>query len=229
MILIVSGLIDGSGPLWKKAFPKGAAFIVNPLDFSRGGTAIYPDCEGDSRIRSGRSVVRLSEVTGVLTLTQAFLPEEFVQFDQDTRAYAAAEANALLSHILHSLRCRKINAPSHSGLGGPFRYHEQWYRMAMRVGVPCPPHVTRNGHSKDSYTLPADSVNLICLDGSVINEAPQHLTDYALKLQSESGLNYLSVRFSRNHSGEYFFSHAAQVPDAKDREVREAVVRYLRP
>ncbi len=225
MILVISGLLDESGLSWRKALPRRSAFIVNPRDFSGGGIVIRPNEVGSSRIRSGKNLIKLSDITGVLALTHAFMPEEFLQFGEDTKAYAASEVNALLSYVLHTVGGKKINPPSAMSFNGPLWSYAQWYRFALQQGIPCLPCDESESAGAGS---PRETVHEVkCLSGEVLNPDVPCLCDYTSRLQRAAGLNFISATFIRKPDGRYCFGHINTIPDPHDATVRDAVARYL--
>jgi hypothetical protein len=227
MILIISGLLDNAGLLWKNSFPKRSAFIITPADFSRKLIAIYPNDIAKSYIQNGKTIVPLNKITGILALTQSFFSEEFIQFNEDSKEFAASEVNALLSYVLHTIPCKKINSPSFLSFNGPAWRYERWYRLALETGIPCLPLKTKNGSISINPSKTAKIYEVKCLNNKVLNTVPIILKRYALKLQNEMKLNYCAISFIETTKSKYYFSDINVIPNVKDQIVKEKVVNYL--
>lgn len=226
MILILSGLLDEAGLAWKSKFPAGSAFVLKPNYFSTGDICVFAEEIESSYMMLEGARINMKDISGVLSLTQSYLPDEFIQFENDTKTYAASEINALMVFLLHQLKCKMINPPSVNSFSGPGWQFEDWYRIALNNKIPCLPFVRKNNqHQTFSESYKIHSID--CVGENVDNSTIPQLSDYTKKLKRASKLTYLNASFLENANGEFYFNGVNLIPNTSDEKLNSQIIEYF--
>lgn len=226
MILILSGLLDEAGLAWKSKFPAGSAFMLKPDNFSTGDICVFAEEIESSYIMLEGTRINMKDIRGVLSLTQSYLPDEFIQFESDTKTYAASEINALMIFVLHQLKCKMINPPSVNSFSGPGWQFEDWYRIALSNKIPCLPFV-RNNNKHQTFSESYKIHSIDCVEDNVVNSNSAQLSDYTQKLKRASKLAYLNASFLENANGEFYFNGVNLIPNVLDEKLNSQITEYF--
>jgi hypothetical protein len=154
-------------------------------------------------------------VTGVFVRRATVHAEELTSTHPDDRAYLAAEAHALLVHVLASTRSVVANPVDDGGAFGEAALRpEHWMAAAEAAGIAVAPLRVRSTGG-DRPPEPAMEVELVGAD--VLGAAPPTLMDAARRVGSWLGLQWAVQTFDEDGRLSAITTTPAPTPDAAAR------------
>ncbi len=225
MILVIASELDTLARDIVTNWPRKHAILLTPRDLcTRGWRIELGLTEGVSVVASG-TIVRLSEVSGVLSLLPYVFDYELFSIEESARKYVSAELRALLFYLLTRLRCPIINRPTAQNLSGPDWRHEQWALECQKVCIPTKRTYRKSRslppHGNDS-TL--QSISVIGNTSVANNDLPYRPNVVALA--QCAGVTFLQVRFIED-AGSHCFHSVQLIPDLTDCNLVTAVQNYF--
>jgi hypothetical protein len=134
-------------------------------------------------------------IDAVLVRRPYVAPAELRWIRPPDRCYVAAEATAFLRSWLACCRCRVVNRPTATSLGGPSWRPLQWRAAALRAGLE--PASAMPGIGAPAATTNVLVIGQTALSGPAAAEtAPFGPAAMALALARESGTDLLEVVFT---------------------------------
>jgi hypothetical protein len=227
VILVVASIVDEGALALVERFPRGAATLLTPRDLSVGGICVSTRAFSDGILATRHGVVRLDQVTGVLTLLPCIYPEELVHITKENRTYVACEMTAFLSYVLSGLSCPKLNPATATCLSGPNWQQEHRVTLAHRLEIPVAPVIKRSPRLARDEVAQFPVLTLTVVGRDIVGSRDEVLGAYAAGLARAASLDLLRVSFGCQADGTSCFLSATQFVEVMDFEVSAAIVRYF--
>jgi hypothetical protein len=175
----------------------------------------------------GGSTVKVSDISGVLTLRPCVFAEELAHIFAGDRAYVAAEMNAFLIAFLSKLKCPILNRPTPLCLSGPNWRLEQWVKAAASLSIPVVPvHRRITDLHAASAALGPGAHEVTVVGGRCFGPADAGLASQARQLAKIANVDLVSFWFRPTARGAQFVA-ADLWPDLARAEIAEAVLDFL--
>jgi hypothetical protein len=217
------------------------AALVTPQDLTTAGWRHWSH-QGEGSLAVAGQIVRVTDVTGVITRLPCIFAEELVSIIPPEREYVAAEMTAFLAAWLADLRCPVLNQPTAASLWGPPMHPEGWVHLAWRSGIPVVPITTRAGCRDQPPGLPAAPQATVVVVGDrvlaahpgglegtrsrAVDAGDSELARHARRLAAATEVELLCVRFGVS-AGQHAFLSADYLPDVSDVEIVAALASRL--
>ncbi|BAZ27850.1 hypothetical protein NIES4074_02780 [Cylindrospermum sp. NIES-4074] len=228
MFVVVASRHDEAAQALVTNWAADGASLLTSKDLSSVGWRHYLSATQDSTAVVGEQVVRVEEITGVLTRLPCVSEQELVHIARQDRAYVAAEMNAFLISWLSGLKCPVLNRPTPTYLLGPAWRPEQWVYAAAQIGIPVRPVQRRTPvlANVSPQVLDAPPVSVTVVGKRCFGDVEAALTHHARRLADAAQVDLLTVRFSSSDSQADFVG-AELWADISIPDIADAILEYL--
>ena len=183
MILILASIADPEASSFAGEFG-GSACVLTCNDVVRGPTRILHPAFHNSTLTAAGRAIAVRDISAVVNLLPAVVPNELTLYPAAERTYQAAEMRALLTYFLSSVKCPVINRATPLHLNGPVQNPVAWLAAANRVGIPV---------SLPQSDSPAPPIEVISVGGRLIQSSGTIADDYTQQLAAHYHLEYLKA------------------------------------
>jgi len=224
MILILASIADTHAVAFAGEFPRPAS-VLTCNDLVRGPSRLFHPRFSDSTITVAGRTVRIGEISAVLNLLPAVLPNELAAYPPEERTYQAAEFRALLVYFLASLPCPVVNRASTVSLTGTVQNPAAWFAVAEAAGIPLA-HFKASSQNKGLANGNGPVVRAAIVGGRIVERSRTVADGYTLELARRSRVEYLRAVYRCEPSGVRFLG-ADSYPDIRQPQTRAALRDYL--
>jgi hypothetical protein len=201
VILVLASEHDTSARELVRAIPD--ATLSGAEDLAAPGWLHRVGGLGRQFVVAGGVRVDHGAIDAVLVRRPYVAPAELRWIRPPDRCYVAAEATAFLRSWLACCRCRIVNRPTATSLGGPSWRPPQWRAAALRAGLA--PAGAPPGTGAPAAITTVLVIGQTALSGpAAADTAPSGLAAMALALAREAGTDLLEVAFATAPGGARF-------------------------
>ncbi len=228
MILVVASIADALAPNLVSQF-HGEAALLTSLDLSIEGTSLSFHSFDDGTLVAQGKEFPVRSISGVVSLTGSFYPQELVQISASDREYVCREMNAFMIWLLSQLRCPMLNRPSVNCFSGPMRKMEAWAALARQADIPIAP-LRRDNLGRTNPLLDKETKweHVTIIGREFVGTENEELRDYATRLANCADLDLLSVVFSKDGSRGFEFRNASPFPDLSSENTLKAIPHFFK-
>jgi len=225
VIVVVASSYDAHARSIVAHWESGGAAMLRAEDLCRPGWSVSVPRTGRGAAVIGGRIVKLDQISGILTLRPGIFAPELRAIRADDRAYVAAELTAFLLEWLMAMAqsCPVLNRPSLSCLAGPNWRLEQWIHAAARLGVPVRTRCRQVRKDCSPHTE-EQAIEIISVGERCFGCDDSRSQSWTRRLAAAAGTDLLCTRFSLT-DGELLSAHPW--PRLTDPDVLAAVRERL--
>ena len=148
-------------------------------------------------LQNGRRIEK-NDVSVVINRLYHLDPVVWKQTDPRQYQYVTQEINALYLSLLHTPGAARLyNPPTPVSLGGLHLTLAEWQLLAVRAGLPIPPHWPPPESPQQVFSAIPDA-RVLVVDGQLLGTIPPGIpAEACLTLARQSGTNLLELHFLR--------------------------------
>jgi hypothetical protein len=230
VILVLASIVDEAAASFARELASGAAAaLVTCAALASAPLNLHHPHFDASTITVGGESISIGRIAGVVNLLPAVFPDELFFYDEEERAYQAAEIHALLTFFLSSLPCPVINRPTAASLTGPFLNPLGWRQLTRSLGIPAVSIDIQSGAFANPFVVSAgdESIEVACLGRRVISPSGSAADEHTLTLARRGGVEYLRAVYVRDGNGDMRYLTAHSTPDVKSAATCAAIADYF--
>lgn len=213
-------------------FPAEAAVLITASEFHQTvKVKISVNNFQSSVLTINNKNIIPDKITGVITTTPYFLPQEFYYIEPADRSYVCAELNAFFIYFLSQLKCKKFNPSSQRTLTGLSMHKIELLKTFHQLKIPLWKVHLKNGINIDAEDDTKLEHYKATIAGNVLlpHTLPEKVIIYMQRISEFFLLPYIQAYFVSPNEKEFFLLDILTVPDLENEEVKGAVVNYFKP
>lgn len=195
IVLLMSGF-DASRDIFLSLSDTFDLRIMTPVNLSEAGW-FYGDTDWNSDISINNEIIHEEDIDGVITRLGAVTERELPHIREEDRSYAAAEMNAFLTAWLSALNCPVRNRPTATCLSGPNLSQIEWVSLVAKMSIPVASLSEKiSFHKQNNHNKQKHGISVTVIGEHSVGEADPVLHEYAKKIASLCGVDFIQVVFT---------------------------------
>jgi hypothetical protein len=226
LILVFSDSLDDRAENFVQLYLEGYGLVFSHLDLWSCNWKLDTNDFFESTISVNNKVLRVGEISGVITLTPAVYAHYLLNIVESDREYIANEINAFLFYFFSQLNCKMLNRPVIGNLLGSNWRYEMWLYNARACGFSTEPYRRRSLVPVFALPIRQYLQNLTIVGDTVIGTDNDQLIQMSMNLKKMTELTYLRI-FYYLHDGHFFFHSANVCPAIEEAEIANLIVKFF--